>query len=56
MGKEGFENDDRCGPPTTATTEENTAHLQKVVLDDRRLTVNQIASTVGISRELCTMN
>ena len=50
MGKESFEADDRCGRPTTATTEENFAHLHRVVMGDRHLTVNQIANTVDIFR------
>ena len=52
VGNESLENDDRCGRMKKATTEENIAHAHRVVLDDRSLTVNQIASTVGISREL----
>ena len=48
MGKESLKYDDRFGQPTTATTEENIPHVQ-VVTDDRRLTVNQRANTVGIS-------
>ena len=51
IGKEGLENDDRCGPPTTATSEKNTARVHKVVMDDRCLTVNQIAHTVCISHD-----
>ena len=51
MGNESLEDDVRRGQPTTATTEENIDHVHKVVMDDRRLTVNQIAHSVGISRE-----
>ena len=40
-----------CGQPTTATTEENVAHVHRVVMGDRHLTLNQIANTAGISRE-----
>ena len=49
--KDSLEVDDRCGRPTTTTTEENIAHVHRVVLDDRHLTVNQIANTVCISHE-----
>ena len=51
IGKESLQDDDRCGRPTTITTEEN---MQKVVMDDRCLTVIQVANTDGIS--FCTMN
>ena len=51
MLKESLEDDDKCGRPTTATTEENIAHVHKAVVDDRRSTVNQTANTIGISRE-----
>ena len=52
MDKASLADDDRCGRPTTATTEENIAHVHRVVMDDRRLTVNQIAAnTIAISRE-----
>lgn len=48
MGKDSL---DRCGRPTTATTEVTISRLHRAVMDDRRLTVNQLADTVGISRE-----
>ena len=51
MGKESLEDVDKCGRPSTATTDENIAHVHRVVMDDRCLTVNQIANTVDISRE-----
>ena len=37
-GKESLEDDDRCGRPTTSTTEKNISHVHKVVMDVRRLT------------------
>ena len=45
------QDDGRCGQSTTATTEENIAHVQRVMMDDRHLTVNQISNNVGISCE-----
>ena len=51
MGRESLEDDDRCGRPLTATTEENISHVHRIVMGDRRVTVNQIATSVGISRE-----
>lgn len=47
-GRESFEDDPRSGCPTTATTQENIDHM---VMDDRHLTVNQMANTVAISLE-----
>ena len=35
MLKESLEDDDKCGRPTTATTEENIAHMHKAVIDNR---------------------
>uniref|UniRef100_A0A3Q0R6R1 Uncharacterized protein n=1 Tax=Amphilophus citrinellus TaxID=61819 RepID=A0A3Q0R6R1_AMPCI len=43
--------DPRSGRPATATTQENNDRVHHMVTDDRRLTVNQTANAVGISRE-----
>ena len=51
MGRESLKDDDRRGRPTTATAEEFIAHVRRIVMDDRRLTVNLMANTVVISRE-----
>ena len=50
-GRESLEDDPRPGRPVTATTQENVDHVHHMVMDDRRITVNQVASSVGISRE-----
>ena len=50
-GRESLEDDPRSGRPTTATTEENIERVHKMVMGDRRLTVTQISSAIGISRE-----
>ena len=49
--RESLEDDPRSGRPATATTQENIDRVNHMVMDDRRLTVNQIANAVGISRE-----
>ena len=51
MGKDSLEDDDSYGRSTTATTEENNAHMKRVKMEDRRLTVNRIANNDGISHE-----
>ena len=50
-GRESVEYDPRSGRPATATTQENIDRVHHIVMNDRRLTVNQIANVVGISRE-----
>ena len=50
-GRQSLEDDPRPGRPTTATTQENIDQVHRLVMDDRRLTISQIASGVGISRE-----
>ena len=51
-GRESPEDDRRSGRPTTATTQANidSDSVHHMVMDDRRLIVNQIANTVDISR------
>ena len=51
MDKEILEDDDRCGRPTKATTEENIGHVHRFVMGGRCLIVDQIANTVGTSHE-----
>ncbi|XP_076059482.1 protein GVQW3-like [Oratosquilla oratoria] len=49
--RENLEDDPRLGRPVTATTQENIDRIRHMVMDGRRLNVNQIANTSGISRE-----
>ena len=50
-GREGLEDDPSSGRPASVTTQENIDPVHHMVMDDRRLTVNQIADAVAISRE-----
>ena len=50
-GRESLEDDPRSGRPASASTQENIDRVHHMVMDDRRLTVNQIADAVAISRE-----
>ena len=50
-GRESLENDPRSGRPASATTQENIDRVHHMVMDDKRLTVNQIADAIAISRE-----
>ena len=50
-GRESVAYDPRSQRPATATTQENIDRVHHIVMNDRRLTVNQIANVVGISRE-----
>ena len=48
---ESLEDDLTSGRPASATIQENIDCVHLMVIDDRRLTVNQIADAVAISRE-----
>ena len=50
-GRESFEDDPRSGRLVSATTQENIDRVHHMVMDDRRLTVNQMVDAVAISRE-----
>ena len=43
------EDDPRRGRPTTAIMQENIEEVHQLMMDDRRVTISQIASSVGIS-------
>lgn len=50
-GRENIEDDPRSGRPMTSTTEENINKVCDLILKDRRLTIREIADTIGISYE-----
>ncbi|XP_029639447.1 uncharacterized protein LOC115214391 [Octopus sinensis] len=47
MGRESFEDDPRSGRPATATID----CVHPIVMDDERLTINQIANAISICRK-----
>lgn len=50
-GRESIEDDPRSGRPTTSTTPENIHKVCDLILENRRLTIKEIADTIGISYE-----
>ena len=47
-------NDDaRPGRPSTSTTNENTEAVKKMVMENRRITIREVAEDVGISVGSC---
>ncbi|XP_045453311.1 protein GVQW3-like [Melitaea cinxia] len=51
QGRETLEDDPRSGRPNTAVTDENIEKVKKIVLDDRRIKLWQIAEEFGFSKE-----
>ena len=54
--KEGREdvNDDACpGRPSKSTTDENIKAVKEMILDNRRITIGEVADDVDISFESC---
>ena len=50
---EGREEDARPGRPSTWTTSENTEAVKKIVMENRRITIREVAEDVGISVGSC---
>ena len=54
--KHGWEdvNDDACpGRPSTSTNDGNIEAVKKIILDNRRITIREVASNVNISFGSC---
>lgn len=52
-GREDVEDDERSGRPSTSTIDENVKKVEKMVLNDRRITIREVADEVGISIGSC---
>ena len=52
-GREDVENDERPGRPSTSTTDENVKKGKEMVMNDRRITIREVADDVGISIGSC---
>ncbi|XP_029639711.1 protein GVQW3-like [Octopus sinensis] len=50
-GRESLVADSRSGSPATATTEENIDCIHHMVMDNKRLTIDQIPNVISISCE-----
>ena len=52
-GREDVEDDERPGRPSTSTTDENVEKVKEMVMNDRRITIREVADDVGISIVSC---
>ena len=52
-GREDVEDDERPGRPSRSTTDENMEKVKEMVMNDRRITIREVADDVGISISLC---
>lgn len=48
-GREGVEDNDRSGRPSTSATVENVEKVKEMVMNDRRIRIREVADEVGIS-------
>ena len=48
-GREDVNDDGLPGCPRTSTTDENIEAVKKIILDNRRITIREVADDVGIS-------
>ncbi|XP_029646762.1 uncharacterized protein LOC115220762 [Octopus sinensis] len=54
-GRESPEDDPRSGRPATSTPQENIDHIQQMLMNDRRWTINQRVNAISIS-DVCVKN
>ena len=52
-GREDVDDEPRSGRPSTSTTDDNVEAVKKIVLENRRITVREVAEDVGISIGSC---
>ena len=52
-GREDVEDDERSGRPSTSTTDENVEKVEEMVMNNRRITIRDVADDVGISIGSC---
>ena len=52
-GREDTEDDERPGRPSTSTTDDNVETMKKMIMDNRRITIREVADEVGISFGSC---
>ena len=52
-GRKEVNDDARPGRPSTSTTNENTEAVKKIVMENRRITIREVAEDVGISVGSC---
>ena len=52
-GREEVNDDARPGRPSTSTTNENIEAVKKIVMENRRITIREVAEDVGISVGSC---
>ena len=52
-GRENVNDNARCGRPSSSTTDENIEALKKMIFNNRRITIREVADDVGISFGSC---
>ena len=52
-GREDVEDDERPARPSTSRTDENVEKVKEMVMNDRRITIREVADAVGISIGSC---
>lgn len=48
-GREDVEDDERPGRPSTSISDENVEKVKEIIMNDRRITIREVAEDVGIS-------